>query len=76
VGAVPELRKKLRRHADQRAGFAGVTASAIDFSIPAEIAVAREDGHRVLFKRGAHDIEAAQKRKEFPRARRAKRNAP
>src|SRR6266850_6836590 len=42
------------------------------FQHSAEIAVGREDRRRVLFKRSAHDIEAAQKRIEFLLVRRAK----
>ena len=42
------------------------------FQHSAEIAVGREDHRRVFFKRGAHDIEAAQKRIEFLLVRRAK----
>src|SRR5258705_13926520 len=42
------------------------------FQHSAEIAVGREDRRRVLFKRNAHDIEAAQKRIEFLLVRRAK----
>src|SRR5712671_7491143 len=42
------------------------------FQHSTEIAVGREDCRRVLFKRSAHDIEAAQKRIEFLLVRRAK----
>src|SRR5882757_1000222 len=42
------------------------------FQHSTEIAVGREDRRRVLFKRSAHDIEAAQKRIEFLLVRRAK----
>src|SRR5512133_3051116 len=42
------------------------------FQHSAEIAIGREDRRCVLFKRGSHDIEAAQKRIEFLLIRRAK----
>jgi hypothetical protein len=58
----PDQRRRIRRSHGFGHGF----------QHSAEIAVGRENRRRVLFKRGAHDIEAAQKRIEFLLVRRAK----